>query len=526
MIMKAWLRGIRGKLLIIIAVSSVCILAINVFSFIKSEETLKNVNAITEIRMPSIKGLEAMNEGQTAIMLSLSIMEKHLNEPALLKKYAQTFDNKFAQIKKGRELYDPLPQSEDEAQEYNQNFTKAWAQWETDAHDIYSTLMKNETTTIKAKLEKTEESFIPAEDSLSKIIKINYKNADLDKANAEKSISQLIKTGLTMGVLGLIIVITFSISLASKLSQSLTKLAKNIQSSTEEISSASTQVASSASELSQSATEQSASLEETTASLEEISSMVAKSTENSESVSNQSNQSQAKAERGKNIMDQMLLSINEISSSNETVAEQMNESNKKFSDIITIIQEIKDKTNVINDIVFQTKLLSFNASVEAARAGEHGKGFAVVAEEVGNLAAMSGNSAKEISQMLEESAVKVQSIVNESKTQVDKIVTMGKEKIENGVKISKECATILDEIVTQVQTVASLSQEIFQASKEQSTGVLEITKAMGQLENVNQQNTMATQEVASASEMLSTQTHSLKAIVEDLMVIVEGAPVA
>jgi hypothetical protein len=190
MIMKAWLRGIRGKLLIIIAVSSVCILAINVFSFIKSEETLKNVNAITEIRMPSIKGLEAMNEGQTAIMLSLSIMEKHLNEPALLKKYAQTFDNKFAQIKKGRELYDPLPQSEDEAQEYNQNFTKAWAQWETDAHDIYSTLMKNETTTIKAKLEKTEESFIPAEDSLSKIIKINYKNADLDKANAEKSISQ------------------------------------------------------------------------------------------------------------------------------------------------------------------------------------------------------------------------------------------------------------------------------------------------------------------------------------------------
>ena len=66
----------------------------------------------------------------------------------------------------------------------------------------------------------------------------------------------------------------------------------------------------------------------------------------------------------------------------------------------SIIQEIEDKTKAIDEIVFQTKLLSFNASVEAERAGEHGRGFSVVAQEVGNLAQLSGKSAAEINEIL------------------------------------------------------------------------------------------------------------------------------
>ena len=79
-------------------------------------------------------------------------------------------------------------------------------------------------------------------------------------------------------------------------------------------------------------------------------------------------------------------------------------------EILGYIKSIEEKTKVINDIVFQTKLLSFNASVEAARAGEQGKGFAVVAEEVGNLATMSGTSAEEISKLLESSISHIESI--------------------------------------------------------------------------------------------------------------------
>jgi methyl-accepting chemotaxis protein len=76
--------------------------------------------------------------------------------------------------------------------------------------------------------------------------------------------------------------------------------------------------------------------------------------------------------------------------------QELKENLSRISEVFKIVQEIAEKTNVINDIVFQTKLLSFNASVEAARAGEHGKGFAVVSEEIGKLAASSGKASVEI----------------------------------------------------------------------------------------------------------------------------------
>ncbi|EQC49763.1 methyl-accepting chemotaxis protein [Bacteriovorax sp. DB6_IX] len=93
--------------------------------------------------------------------------------------------------------------------------------------------------------------------------------------------------------------------------------------------------------------------------------------------------------------------MNGIKNSNEAILTTTSEGNKKINEIVSVINEISEKTKVINDIVFQTKLLSFNASVEAARAGEHGKGFAVVAEEVGNLAQMSGKAAEEMVKFLE-----------------------------------------------------------------------------------------------------------------------------
>src|SRR3954468_23516662 len=82
------------------------------------------------------------------------------------------------------------------------------------------------------------------------------------------------------------------------------------------------------------------------------------------------------------------------------------ESNDLLNDLKTSFQAIQNKTRVINDIVFKTKLLSFNASIEAARAGQYGKGFSVVAEEVGRLAQTSGKAAKEIEALLSESRKK------------------------------------------------------------------------------------------------------------------------
>ncbi|MBS1984951.1 MAG: hypothetical protein JST16_12350, partial [Bdellovibrionales bacterium] len=159
--------------------------------------------------------------------------------------------------------------------------------------------------------------------------------------------------------------------------------------------STSNEIGSSSQSLASASTQAASALQQTAASIEEMTAMVKKSTENAAKSNQVSSESLASVNRGKSSLDEVIRAIDEINQNNTRIMTETEESNRQITDIVKVITEIGAKTKVINDIVFQTKLLSFNASVEAARAGEHGKGFAVVAEEVGNLASMSGNAAKE-----------------------------------------------------------------------------------------------------------------------------------
>ncbi|MBL7543384.1 MAG: MCP four helix bundle domain-containing protein [Bdellovibrionaceae bacterium] len=309
---------------------------------------------------------------------------------------------------------------------------------------------------------------------------------------------------------------------ARVVTNSIMEVTEHLAENADEVSAASTQIAASSQELSQAATEQAASLQETSSAVEELSSMVHKNAENAKSTASSTSESQQKATEGREAVDRMISSMDEINQSNEAIMNQINHSNQQMFEVVKVIQEIGNKTKVINDIVFQTKLLSFNASVEAARAGEHGKGFAVVAEEVGNLAQMSGNAAKEISTMLEGSIGKVESLVHETKNRVEALSREGKQKIENGVNVAQHCGEILGEIVNNVSGISSMASEISSASQEQSQGISEINKAMNQLDQVTQQNAAASGETASAAEKLSTQSISLKGSVEDLMKLMTG----
>jgi methyl-accepting chemotaxis protein len=216
----------------------------------------------------------------------------------------------------------------------------------------------------------------------------------------------------------------------------------------------------------------------------------------------------------------MLNSINDISRSNNDIANEMNRNNSEVSKIVDVIGQIGEKTKVINDIVFQTKLLSFNASVEAARAGEHGKGFAVVAEEVGNLASMSGKAAKEITDMLESSINQVTDIVERTKSNVEGLVSASKEKVEYGNQVARDCSEALDEILQNVTTVNEMVKEIATASNEQSTGVREVTTAMQQLDQTTHQNTNVAQKSSIMASNLKGQANDLNSAVYDLLKLV------
>jgi methyl-accepting chemotaxis protein len=156
---------------------------------------------------------------------------------------------------------------------------------------------------------------------------------------------------------------------------------------------------------------------------------------------------------------------------------RIDESSRKISDIISVIDEIARQTN----------LLALNAAVEAARAGEAGRGFAVVASEVRTLAQRSSQAANDIKDLITNSSAQV----------------------EEGVELVNRAGTSLTEIVDSIKRVASIVSEIASASAEQSTGIDQVNIALTQMDEVTQQNSALVEQNAAAAKALEQQSQAM-----------------
>lgn len=215
-------------------------------------------------------------------------------------------------------------------------------------------------------------------------------------------------------------------------------------------------------------------------------------------------------------------SMKDINQGNQDILSQVEDSNKQINEILVMISEIGTKTKLINDIVFQTKLLSFNASVEAARAGENVKGFAVVAEEVGNLAQSSGNSAREISELLSESIGKVEGIIHDTTSKVESVSSLGRERVKTGQETAQKCSVVFDEIVKSFNQVSALVSEISNASNEQNVDMLDINKAMARLNVGTDKSTQMASESSQAATQLESRAKTLREVVQNIQRVIHG----
>jgi methyl-accepting chemotaxis protein len=365
-----------------------------------------------------------------------------------------------------------------------------------------------------------------AEIAYAKMFK--YKKTELgmfttqSEDEALASVVELEKIMAGFAVFFAISIVLISTLISNKISGPILGISKELFTSADKVSDAAKDVASSSSRLSSATTEQAAGLQETVSSVDEISAMIDRNTDASSESKKVSEHSHQVAIDGKETITEMISAINQISESNSMITGQMSESNERIGEIVKLIREIGDKTNVINDIVFQTKLLSFNASVEAARAGEHGKGFAVVAEEVGNLANMSGKAAEEISTMLESSVKTVEDIINSTSQKVEGLITTGKQTVERGSTLAASCGEALDKIVDNVSRVNGQISEIASASVEQSQGVKEVNDAMKQIDEVTHMNTQISNESSAQAVVLEEESKSLYIEVQRLQDLVNG----
>lgn len=268
---------------------------------------------------------------------------------------------------------------------------------------------------------------------------------------------------------------------------------------------------------------QAAAAERTASSAHEIASMAQKTSDSSQSMKAAVEQGHVRSTQGQESVQKLLRGFEEIVSSQARLGSRFTQMAKELRSVIDTINDIKSKTNVINHIVFQTKLLSFNASVEAARAGDQGKGFSVVAEEVGLLANNSGSAAKEISQALELGTQKISAVIESSSKEIGDLIAMGRKTIEGGSTSALDCQSAFQEIFDSIANINSMASQIDAAASEQSVGVTEITQAISvisQTADQSREQSIAGREISTA---LVNQSSGLESVIAQLRSLVRAA---
>lgn len=345
--------------------------------------------------------------------------------------------------------------------------------------------------------------------------------SDINKISLQ--ISTILKITFYTTIIVLVVYSIFSFTFIKKITQQIINPIDELISVTPRLISAADSMSSLSSELSSCSTEQAAAVQETAASIEEINAMINKNSEHANTAKDSSRESLNSTRNGQEAINDMILAMDEISKNNDSFTSFISKNNIELNEMVQAIVNIAEKTKVINDIVFQTKLLSFNASVEAARAGEQGKGFAVVADEIGKLAQMSGNAANEIKSELDTSIKKVNDIVNSTKSEVTYLMSEGKEKINIGQEKAILCNSILNEINKSSQTSELMVVEVAIATKEQSQGIAEVNKAMGQIDEATAQNSVASERVSEGAHQVLDLSNSISATTNKLILLVKGS---
>jgi methyl-accepting chemotaxis protein len=282
-----------------------------------------------------------------------------------------------------------------------------------------------------------------------------------------------LRNNLLMVIIPVVLLLTMMLYLPLRSLGRLGEVTQQMQRASEEVHSASAEVAASSQTLSQGASEQAASLEQTSASLEELTAMTRQNADNAR-----------EANQMMRDTTQVVKKANETMAATQKAMDAVSQAGSEIAKIIKTIDEIS----------FQTNLLSLNAAVEAARAGEAGKGFAVVAEEVRSLAQRAANAAKTTSELIEGTVT----------------------RIAEGAGLVKQAEAAFQELSRGAERVAQLVDEITAASQEQAHGLDQISQSMSHMDQVVQSTAASAEEAAATSRELSSQSRNMQIIMQQL----------
>jgi methyl-accepting chemotaxis protein len=515
---------IKWKLATLVGIMLVALAFVGLSGYRGITRVGASVDEIGNVRLPSLLGLAAISEAQTAITgvtLRTAIWENNYQSQAQFAGVLKQREKAWLEAEKGWKKYEPLPQTDEEAVLWKR-FVSEWNIWKAQDAKLGATIAalaaskdeETQKTLFKQFFEQFDTAgpmYDKASGTLDEISALNDRVAAESVAEGVAAISSAQTMMIWSALIAVVIAVAFAwyvtgaitkpieeavqvaqtvasgdlrstivvetteetgqLMLALKnMNDSLKDIVGQVRNGTEAIASASTQIATGNMDLSSRTEEQASSLEETASSMEELTSTVRQNSDNAQQANQLASSASGVAEKGGAVVARVV----------ETM-ESINTSSGKIVDIIS----------VIDGIAFQTNILALNAAVEAARAGEQGRGFAVVASEVRNLAQRSAAAAKEIKQL----------------------ITASVETVAAGSKLVSEAGSTMDEVVQSVQRVNDIMAEISTATREQSSGIDQINIAVSQMDNVTQQNAALVEEAAAATAALQDQAASLARVV-------------
>ncbi len=493
------LGAVLGGLLLIIV--SMVVLAWTQMSAMQDKE-----REIVDNWLPSVELINQLNTNSS----DQRILEfRHVlnTDEAAMKSIEADMGKLSADFDRLHEIYKQLITS-DQERALHAAFERSWGEFKRQHEQVLNLSRQNQNDQARMQLEgEAQKAFDQASADLVKLIKFNSEGAKTAGEGAKSTFvfarNLLLLAAVAALVVGVVAAMWLTRSITRPIASALTvaegvaagnlaqridvdssdelgrllvslrtmqgrlsEVVSGVRSTAEGVATASAQIAQGNLDLSQRTEEQASAVQQTAATMEEVGSTVRHNADSAAQANQMAQGASAVALRGGEVVGQVVQTMQGI-----------NDSSRKISDII----------GVIDGIAFQTNILALNAAVEAARAGEQGRGFAVVASEVRSLAQRSAEAAKEI-----------KSLIGQSVEQVDR-----------GAQLVEQAGSTMDEIVTAIRRVTDIVGEISSASREQSNGVDQVAQAIQQMDQTTQQNAALVEESAAAAESLKTQSQSL-----------------